>query len=134
VERTIETLAALRDIGVKLSIDDFGTGYSSLSYLKRFPVHRLKIDQSFVRNVVSDPSDAAITRAVIAMARNLNLGVIAEGVETEAQRALLERYGCHEIQGYLIARPAPAADLVPFLQACRATRSMTPLAEKRKLA
>jgi EAL domain-containing protein (putative c-di-GMP-specific phosphodiesterase class I) len=114
-EQTVETLDALKDIGVRMSIDDFGTGYSSLSYLKRLPVHRLKIDQSFVRNLTSDRNDAAITRAVIALAKSLKLKVIAEGVETEQQRALLARYGCREIQGYLIARPSSASDLTPFL-------------------
>jgi len=114
-EQTVDTLDALKKIGVRLSIDDFGTGHSSLAQLKRLPVHRLKIDQVFIRNVTSDRNDAAITQAVIALAKKMGLKVIAEGVETEQQRALLARYGCREIQGYLIARPSSAADLAPFL-------------------
>jgi diguanylate cyclase (GGDEF)-like protein len=135
-ERTVETLTAFKDIGVRLSIDDFGTGYSSLSYLKRFPVDRLKIDQSFVRNVASDPSDAAIIRAVIALARNLGLSVIAEGVETESQRALLTRFGCKEMQGYLVARPCPAPDLEPFIasrQNSRLLNAATPVVRKLRI-
>ena len=132
-ERTVETLTAFKDIGVRLSIDDFGTGYSSLSYLKRFPVDRLKIDQSFVRNVANDPSDASIIRAVIALARNLGLSVIAEGVETESQRALLTRFGCKEMQGYLVAKPCPALDLAPFIasrQSSRLLNAPTPVVHK----
>ena len=114
-EQTVDTLAELKKTGIRLSIDDFGTGHSSLSYLKRLDVHRLKIDQSFIRNLTSDRNDAAITQAVIALAKKMNLKVIAEGVETEQQRALLARYGCKEIQGYLIARPSSASDLMPFV-------------------
>jgi len=114
-EQTVDTLAELKKIGVRMAIDDFGTGHSSLAYLKRLPVQRLKIDKSFVRNVTSDRNDAAITRAVIALAKSLGLKVIAEGVETEQQRALLARYGCREIQGFLIARPSTASDLEPFV-------------------
>lgn len=123
VERTIATLGALKALGVKITIDDFGTGYSSLSYLKRFPVNALKIDQSFVRNMTENENDAAITHAVIALARSLKLRVIAEGVETEQQRRLLASYGCDEIQGYLIGPPMPAAELPPFQNAKRAART-----------
>jgi EAL domain-containing protein (putative c-di-GMP-specific phosphodiesterase class I) len=119
-ERAVDTLNALRALGIRLAIDDFGTGYSSLSYLKRFPVQRLKLDQSFVRNMPNDPADASIVRAVIVLARNLGLDVIAEGVETEPQRALLRRYGCREIQGYLVARPAPPTDLAGFIETSKA--------------
>jgi diguanylate cyclase (GGDEF)-like protein len=104
-ERTVGILRELKDMGVRLSIDDFGTGYSNLNYLKRFPVDKLKLDQSFVRELISDPDDLSIARAVIAMARSLRLKVIAEGVETEGQLALLARNGCDEMQGYLFSRP-----------------------------
>jgi EAL domain-containing protein (putative c-di-GMP-specific phosphodiesterase class I) len=132
-EQTVETLDALKDIGVRMSIDDFGTGHSSLSYLKRLPVHRLKIDQSFVRDMTSDRNDAAITRAVIALAKSLRIKVIAEGVETEEQRRMLARYGCREIQGYLIARPSSASDLVPFVTRHLQSNAKSPRSDQRKL-
>jgi EAL domain-containing protein (putative c-di-GMP-specific phosphodiesterase class I) len=97
----------LNVIGVRLSLDDFGTGYSSLQYLKRLPLNQLKIDQSFVRDITSDISDRTIVSTIVLMAQSLNLDVIAEGVETEAQRVLLERSGCKQFQGYLFGRPVP---------------------------
>jgi EAL domain-containing protein (putative c-di-GMP-specific phosphodiesterase class I) len=108
--RTTDTLCQLKDMGVMLSIDDFGTGFSSLSYLKGFPIDKLKVDQSFVQNLVNDENDAAITRAVITLGHSLKLKVIAEGVETEAQLAQLRHDGCDEVQGYLYGEPAPADD------------------------
>jgi diguanylate cyclase (GGDEF)-like protein/PAS domain S-box-containing protein len=108
-ERTIRCLHNLRERGVKVSIDDFGTGYSSLAYLRRFPIDKLKIDIAFIRDVTSNPDDAAIVQAIITMAHNLNLEVIAEGVETPAQQSYLLRHHCDQIQGYLVSRPLPAA-------------------------
>ncbi len=105
VEGAIETLQRLKALGVRLAIDDFGTGYSSLSYLKRFPIDRLKIDRSFVTHIASDPNDAAVALAVVAMAHSLKLSVTAEGVETEAQEMFLRERRCDEVQGYYISRP-----------------------------
>jgi len=107
VEDTIAKMVLLRSYGVGFSLDDFGTGYSSLAYLKRLPLHELKIDQGFVRDVLTDPNDAAIARTIVALGTSLGLQVTAEGVETEAQRAFLERSGCHVWQGYLLAPPLP---------------------------
>jgi PAS domain S-box-containing protein/diguanylate cyclase (GGDEF)-like protein len=115
-ENTIEILRTLKDTGVGLSIDDFGTGYSNLSYLKRFPVDKLKLDQSFVRDLTSDPDDLAISRAVIAMAHSLRLKVLAEGVETEGQLALLMENDCDEMQGYIFSRPVDAATCAGLLR------------------
>jgi len=107
IEDTITTMKALNEIGIQFSLDDFGTGYSSLQYLKRLPVDQLKIDQSFVRNIVTDSSDIAIVRTIIAMARSLDMAVIAEGVETEEQRQLLLKNDCTHYQGYLFSKPVP---------------------------
>lgn len=104
-DRTIKTLESLKGIGVQISIDDFGTGYSSLAYLRRFPIDKLKIDRSFICDVVTNPEDASIVRAIISMAHSLHLKVIAEGVETETQLAYLQSYQCDQIQGYYFSRP-----------------------------
>jgi diguanylate cyclase (GGDEF)-like protein len=111
VERTIVKMQALKALGVGFSLDDFGTGYSSLSYLKRLPLNQLKIDQSFVRQILHDENDAAIAHMVVALAQSLGLSVIAEGVETAAQRDCLASQGCYAYQGYFFGRPMPVAQL-----------------------
>ncbi|KGE66052.1 MULTISPECIES: EAL domain-containing response regulator [Pseudomonas] len=114
-QHTIASLQRLHAMGVKISIDDFGTGYSSLAYLRRFPIDTLKIDIAFIREVTSNPQDAAITRTIIELAHSLNLRVVAEGVETQAQLAFLKDAGCDQIQGYLFSRPLPVATLERLL-------------------
>lgn len=112
IASTLSTLHECKALGVKIAMDDFGTGYSSLAYLKRYPLDALKIDQSFVRNITEDVGDAAITRAIVAMAHSFGMSVIAEGVETTAQLEFLRSLGCEEFQGYLFSRPVPADEAV----------------------
>jgi diguanylate cyclase len=112
VASTLGTLNACKALGVKLAMDDFGTGYSSLAYLKHYPLDALKIDQAFVRNITQDAGDAAITRAIVAMAHSFGMTVIAEGVETVAQLEFLKSLGCEDFQGYLFSKPVPADQAV----------------------
>ncbi len=114
-EAAVETLNRLSDLGIHISIDDFGTGYSTFSYIKKIPINTLKIDRSFISDISSNLSDEAIAKAVIALAKNLNLNVIAEGVETEDQRKILESLNCSEMQGYFFSKPLPADELSKFL-------------------
>lgn len=115
-DATTAALRRLKEMGVRISIDDFGTGYSSLNYLKRFPVNTVKIDQSFVRNINTNPDDAAIAGAVVAMAHNLKLSVTAEGVETLEQLEFLKSLNCDRMQGYFVSEPVPADDIIYLLK------------------
>jgi len=116
IQHTVSILNALHSLGVELAIDDFGTGYSSLSYLSQFPIDRLKIDQSFVRNATNDKNDASIARTIINLGHSLDLKVIAEGVETKDHQEFLLEHNCDEVQGYRYCRPVPEQDLVDFVQ------------------
>jgi EAL domain-containing protein (putative c-di-GMP-specific phosphodiesterase class I) len=120
VDDSVAKMHLLRTKGVRFSVDDFGTGYSSLAYLTRLPLHQLKIDQSFVRNLGVRHTDDVIVQTIIGMARNLELEVIAEGVETEQQREFLARHGCELYQGYLLGRPMPVGQLEELVRASAA--------------
>lgn len=120
-EATNKTLKHISEMGITFAIDDFGTGYSALSYLRHFPINTIKIDRSFVRDITTDPDGAAIVTTIIAMARNLRLGIIAEGVETEQQSAFLSSHGCTRVQGYLFSRPLPAEEIAELLQQLSST-------------
>jgi EAL domain len=117
VDSAVSVLKALRSKGIRVTVDDFGTGYSSLSYLRKFPVHALKIDQSFTSQISSDGDDSVIVKAVIAMAHSLKLSVIAEGVETLAELQFLHAHQCDEAQGYHFSKPLPASEFASFLHA-----------------
>jgi len=110
IDKTLEMLNELKDLGFQLTIDDFGTGYSSLAYLKKLPIDKLKIDQSFIRKCVSDPVDAALVKSIISMAHNLNMNCIAEGVEDEEQFHFLQEQECNEIQGFYFSKPLVVQD------------------------
>jgi len=115
-QAAIEMMDRLHERGIRMSIDDFGTGYSSLSYLKKFKVYKLKIDQSFVRDITEDPEDKAIVTAIISMANGLGLQTIAEGVETYNQLAFLRMQGCNEVQGYYFSKPLTADQVEGFVK------------------
>ncbi len=122
-ESTLHTLAGLRAMGVRLAVDDFGTGYSSLAYLKRFPLNKLKIDKSFVRDIGRDADDVVIAQAIVNLGRNLQLDVVAEGIETTGELQALCSYGCDYLQGFYFSRPLPAADFEKLLRTAHGTAS-----------
>jgi diguanylate cyclase (GGDEF)-like protein/PAS domain S-box-containing protein len=125
-ETSLRSLRSLKEIGVSLAIDDFGTGYSSLSYLRRFPIDRLKVDQSFVRDLPRDPADLAVTAAILALARSLHLAVVAEGVETQEEMDLLTGLQCEEIQGFYFLPPRPVAEITAWWRERVAAQSQEP--------
>jgi EAL domain-containing protein (putative c-di-GMP-specific phosphodiesterase class I) len=130
--RTVKLLGELHDLGIHLSIDDFGTGYSSLSTLQQLPVETLKIDQSFVRKAGLDKDDSTLVRTIIEMGRNLNLEVVAEGVETRDQLEFLREHGCHYAQGRLFGEPMSAAAFLALLEGQRDGQSVLPAFVERR--
>jgi CheY-like chemotaxis protein len=132
LDEAVATLQQLRATGIKLSLDDFGTGHSSLSRLRRLPIDHLKIDQSFVRNLTTDPEDAAVCLAIIGLAHNLRMTVIAEGVESEGQATYLRQHRCDEIQGYYFSRPLPAADFERLMSEARTLALRAQTADERR--
>jgi EAL domain-containing protein (putative c-di-GMP-specific phosphodiesterase class I) len=123
-DKAVAALRRLKAIGVSVSLDDFGTGYSSLSYLKRFPIDVLKIDKSFVDDVTTNPADAAIALSVVSLAHNLNMRVIAEGVETREQMEFLTHHGCDEMQGYYFSRPVDVRAFTALLRERRCLQDL----------
>jgi EAL domain-containing protein (putative c-di-GMP-specific phosphodiesterase class I) len=120
-QQTIDTFNSLKELGLQLAIDDFGTGYSSLSYLKKFNIDKMKIDQSFVRHIHTEKADQSIVRTIIELGRNLDLILIAEGVEDLQQQNILQTLGCDEIQGDYFSRPLQEQSFIDFVQQHRAT-------------
>ena len=131
LDQAIRTMREINSLGVRLAIDDFGTGYSSLGALKLFPIHKLKIDQTFVRNLATDSNDAAITASIIALAKSMKLEVIAEGIETEEQLAFLRKKKCHQGQGYLFSRPIPVVECTALV-AQTGKRFFRPIVAQKK--
>ncbi|MFT7305757.1 MAG: EAL domain-containing protein (putative c-di-GMP-specific phosphodiesterase class I), partial [Candidatus Azotimanducaceae bacterium] len=129
VEGIIETMLVLKTKGVRFSLDDFGTGYSSLSYLGRLPIEQLKIDLSFVRDILNDKNSAAIAKTILSLGKSLNMEVMAEGVETEPQRECLASLGCHHYQGYLFSRPLPMEEFEEFVRAREWINKNRPISE-----
>jgi EAL domain-containing protein (putative c-di-GMP-specific phosphodiesterase class I) len=130
-KQSVDVLQQLRDLGISLAIDDFGTGYSSLSYLKQLPINKLKIDQSFVRDISDDMEDAALVQAIIAMGKSLNLKLIAEGVEQSSHEIFLRAHGCEYAQGYYYSKPVPASEIeAMFKKKSDARRSNIKLVSK----
>ncbi|MBC2710796.1 MAG: EAL domain-containing protein [Desulfosarcina sp.] len=125
MNRCIAKMRTLRAKGITFSIDDFGTGYSSLSYLKRFPIDTLKIDRSFIFDSVNSKGDQEIIKMIIAMARNLNIDAVAEGVETQEQKDFLASYGCNSMQGFLFAHPVPVDQFKDLLERQKLASSRT---------
>ncbi|MEO6291307.1 MAG: EAL domain-containing protein, partial [Burkholderiaceae bacterium] len=125
-EEMVETLLNLKEMGLDLSLDDFGTGFSSLSYLKSFPIDKLKIDRSFLLDIATDPDDCSIVSSIISLAHSLQMKVIAEGVETEAQRAILAQQGCDQYQGYYFSKPLPVSEITTKLHRRQSQDPSTP--------
>ena len=119
VDDVLQTVEDIKALGVSLAIDDFGTGFSSLSYLRRFPIDRLKIDKTFVRDIERTPVNESISRAIVVLASSLSLDIIAEGIETQSEKSMLEQMGCTEGQGYLFAKPLSADDIVAWFTSHR---------------
>ena len=126
-EQSRDILSRLGTMGIQLAIDDFGTGHSSLAYLKRFNVHALKIDRSFVKDTPEDPEDSAIATAIIGLSANLKIRVVAEGVETQAQADFLQQQGCDEMQGYLLSAPLPPREFAIWLRQRTAAGAVDPV-------
>lgn len=116
MDATVQAIRELAEIGIDAALDDFGTGYSSLSYIQRLPIRKIKLDRAFIADLPGNPKDIALVRAMVGMANGLDLPVVAEGVETAAQRDFLRGVGCSELQGFLISKPVPPEEMVELLK------------------